>query len=128
MAVAAGVAFYSLVALFPAIAADVSSYALFANVATISKHLSIASDIIPAGSLDLSMQRSPALPARATASFTLRLSPGSRHRAVEHNPGMKAIFDALNIIYDEDDKRGLIWLDIVSLFFTVCAIAAIGIS
>jgi hypothetical protein len=53
LAVAAGVAFYSLVALFPAIAAGVSSYALFANVATISKHLSIASDIIPAGSLDL---------------------------------------------------------------------------
>ena len=47
LAVAAGVAFYSLVALFPAIAAGVSSYALFANVATISKHLSIASDIIP---------------------------------------------------------------------------------
>jgi hypothetical protein len=52
LAVATGVAFYSLVALFPAIAAGVSSYALFANVATISKHLSIASDIIPAGSLD----------------------------------------------------------------------------
>jgi hypothetical protein len=53
LALAAGVAFYSLVALFPAIAAGVSSYALFANVATIGKHLSIASDIIPAGSLDL---------------------------------------------------------------------------
>jgi membrane protein len=32
-----------------------------------------------------------------------------------------AIFDALNIIYDEDEKRGLIWLNVVSLFFTVCA-------
>src|SRR5690348_14630717 len=53
LALAAGVAFYSLVALFPAIAAGVSSYALFANVATISKHLSIASDIVPAGSVDL---------------------------------------------------------------------------
>ena len=41
---------------------------------------------------------------------------------------MKAIFDALNIIYDEDEKRGLIWLNVVSLFFTVCAIAAVGMS
>ena len=36
---------------------------------------------------------------------------------------MKAIFDALNIIYDEEEKRGLIWLNVVSLFFTFCAIA-----
>jgi membrane protein len=39
--------------LFPAITAGVSVYALFANAATISKHLSIAADIVPAGTLDL---------------------------------------------------------------------------
>jgi membrane protein len=37
---------------------------------------------------------------------------------------MKAIFDALNIIYDEEEKRGLMWLNVVSLFFTICGIAA----
>jgi membrane protein len=41
---------------------------------------------------------------------------------------MKAIFDALNIIYDEDEKRGLIWLNVLSLFFTICAIAAAGLA
>jgi membrane protein len=41
---------------------------------------------------------------------------------------MKAIFDALNIIYDEEEKRGLVWLNVVSLFFTVCAIAAAGLA
>ena len=41
---------------------------------------------------------------------------------------MKAIFDALNIIYDEEEKRGIIWLNVVSLFFTVCAIAAVGLA
>jgi membrane protein len=44
------------------------------------------------------------------------------------NAGMKAIFDALNIIYDEEEKRGIIWLNVVSLFFTVCAIAAVGMA
>src|SRR4029453_14223660 len=38
------------------------------------------------------------------------------------NAGMKSIFDALNIIYDEEEKRGLGWLNVVSLFFTICAI------
>ena len=41
---------------------------------------------------------------------------------------MKAIFDALNIIYDEEEKRGFIWLNVVSLFFTICAIAGVGLA
>jgi Virulence factor BrkB len=53
LALAAGVTFYSLVALFPAIAAGVSCYALFANAATIGNHLSTAADIIPASTLDI---------------------------------------------------------------------------
>src|SRR5262245_7501872 len=40
MAVAAGVTFYVLLALFPAIAAQVSLYGLFADPGTIGKHLS----------------------------------------------------------------------------------------
>ena len=127
LAVAAGVAFYSLVALFPAIAAGVSSYALFANVATISKHLSIASDIIPAGSLDLLSAEITPLPPRG-GKLTFGFLLGLGIALWSSNEGMKAIFDALNIIYDEDDKRGLIWLNMVSLFFTVCAIAAVGMA
>ena len=41
---------------------------------------------------------------------------------------MKAIFDALNIIYDEEEKRGFIWLNVVSLFFTICVIAGAGLA
>ena len=128
MAVAAGVAFYSLVALFPAIAAGVSSYALFANVATISKHLSIASDIIPAGSLDLLSAEITRIAAKSDGKLTFGFLLGLGIALWSSNAGMKAIFDALNIIYDEDEKRGLIWLNMVSLFFTVCAIAAVGMA
>jgi len=38
---------------------------------------------------------------------------------------MKAIFDALNIIYDEQERRGLVRLNLISLFFTVTAIGAV---
>ena len=80
LAVAAGVAFYSLVALFPAIAAGVSSYALFANVATISKHLSIASDIIPAGSLDLLSAEITRIAAKSDGKLTFGFLLGSALR------------------------------------------------
>jgi membrane protein len=45
LALAAGVVFYTLVALFPALAAGVSVYALFADAATIANHLSVAADV-----------------------------------------------------------------------------------
>ena len=128
LALAAGVAFYSLVALFPAIAAGVSSYALFANVATISKHLSIASDIVPAGSLDLLGEEISRIAAKSDGKLTFGFLLGLGIALWSANAGMKAIFDALNIIYDEEEKRGIIWLNMVSLFFTVCAIAAVGVA
>ena len=49
MAVAAGVTFYVLLALFPGIAALVSLYGLFADPATISQHLSDLSSFMPEG-------------------------------------------------------------------------------
>src|SRR5262249_21134450 len=38
------------------------------------------------------------------------------------NAGMKSIFDALNVVYDEDEKRGFIRLNLVSLCFTLGAV------
>lgn len=49
LAVAAGVVFYGLLALFPAITALVSSYALFADPATINDHLAALSGLLPTG-------------------------------------------------------------------------------
>jgi membrane protein len=114
------VVFYSLVALFPAIAAGVSSYALFANAATIGTHLSIAADIVPAGTLGMLGEEITRIAAKSEGKLTFGFVLGLGIALWSANAGMKAIFDALNIIYDEDEKRGLIWLNVVSLFFTIC--------
>jgi len=39
------------------------------------------------------------------------------------NSGMKAMFDALNIVFDEKEKRGFFRLNAVSLAFTLLGIA-----
>ena len=91
---------------------------------TISKHLSIASDIVPAGALDLLGDEIARIAAKSDGKLTFGFLLGLGIALWSANAGMKAIFDALNIIYDEDEKRGIIWLNVVSLFFTVCAIAA----
>jgi membrane protein len=128
LALAAGVAFYSLVALFPAIAAGVSSYALFANAATIGNHLSIAADIVPASTLDIMGTEISRIAAKSDGRLTFGFLLGLGIALWSANAGMKAIFDALNIIYDEDEKRSFVWLNVVSLFFTICAIAGAGLA
>jgi membrane protein len=123
LALAACVTFYSLVALIPAIAAGVSSYALFANASVISKHVSIAADIVPAGALDMLRDEIARIASKSDGRLTLGFLIGLGIALWSANAGMKAIFDALNIIYDEEEKRGIVRLNVVSLFFTICAIA-----
>ncbi len=128
LALAASVVFYSLVALFPAIAAGVSVYALFADAATIGKHLSIAANIVPAGALDILGVEIARIAAKSDGRLTFGFLLGLGIALWSANAGMKAIFDALNIIYDEEEKRGLIRLNLVSLSFTVCALAGAGLA
>jgi membrane protein len=122
LSLSAGVVFYSLVALFPAIAAGVSLYAFFSNAASITNHLSLVADIVPAASIDLLRDEITRIASRSDGRLTFGFLISFAIALWSANAGMKAIFDALNIIYDEEEKRGIIWLNLVSLFFTFCAI------
>jgi membrane protein len=53
LAIAAGVVFYALLALFPAVTALVSSYALVADAKTVNDHLGMLSGILPAGTFSV---------------------------------------------------------------------------
>ena len=128
LALSAGIAFYSLLALFPAIAAAVSSYALFADAATIAKHLSIAADIVPVGTLDLLSEEITRIATKSDGKLTFGFIFGLSIALWTANASMKAMFDALNIIYDEDEKRGFVWFNLVSLFFNICTIAAAAVA
>jgi membrane protein len=125
LALAAGVVFYALVALFPAVAAGVSFYALFADAGTIGKHLSLAAGIVPAEVLDMLRDEIARIGAKSDGKLTFGFLLGIGVALWSANAGMKAIFDALNIIYDEQERRGWVRLNLISLFFTVCAIGAV---
>jgi membrane protein len=122
LSLAAGVAFYSLVALFPALAAGVSIYAFFSDAASITNHISLVADIIPGSALDLLRDEISRIAGRSDGRLSSGFLIGFAIALWSANAGMKAIFDALNIIYDEQEKRGIVWLNLVSLFFTVCGI------
>ena len=125
LAVAAGVVFYGLLALFPALTAIVSLYGLFANAATINDHLTMAAGILPGGAIDIIREQVARLASKGDAKLGFGFILGLGIALWSANAGMKAIIDALNVVYEEKEKRGFVKLNLISLAFTLAAIAAL---
>jgi membrane protein len=125
MSVAAGVTYYALLALFPAIGALVSVYGLFADPATIQDHLTALSGVLPGGALDIIREQVVRIASAGEGTLGLSFVIGLAISLWSANAGMKAIFDALNIVYDEEEKRSFVKLNLESLTFTLAAVGFI---
>ncbi len=119
LAVAAGVVFYGLLALFPAITALVSSYALFADAATIGKHLAFAAALMPQGAYGIVEEQIARIAQGGSGGLSLAFLLGLGLAVWSANAGMKAMIDALNVIYGETEKRSFIRLNLLSLALTL---------
>jgi membrane protein len=128
LAVAGGVVFFSLLAIFPAIAAFVSLYGLIADASTIDSHLSLAAGVFPAGAVDILHEQIARLTAKSDAKLGLGFITGLAIALWSANAGMKAIIDALNVVYDENEKRSFLKLNLLSLLFTLIAILSLMIA
>ena len=120
--VAAGVTFYSVLALFPAVAALVALYGLFADPTTITSHLDSIAGLVPAGAIEVIRDQITRVASQGGTTLGLTFIVGLLASLWSANAGMKSLFDALNLVYNEPEKRNFIWLNIVSLTFTVLAI------
>jgi membrane protein len=119
LAVAAGVTFYGLLALFPALTALVSLYGLIAEPTTISDHLSVLNSVLPGGAIEFLHDQVVRIGSGGETKLGLALLLSMTLAIWSANAGVKAIFDALNVAYGEDEKRGFIKLNAVSLLFTI---------
>lgn len=129
LAVAAGVTFYGLLALFPALAAFVSLYGLVAAPGTVVEHLAILGAVMPTEAYELIRDQALKLTSKGGQQLGLSLAVSLLLSIWSANAGMKAMFDALNVAYGEDEKRGFVVLNLVSLAFTagVLLFALLGI-
>ncbi|MGE0260211.1 MAG: YihY/virulence factor BrkB family protein [Alphaproteobacteria bacterium] len=129
---AAAVTFYSLLALFPAIAALVSIYGLFADPNQIANQIDNLAGILPGGGMTVIKEQLTRLGAQSNGSLTIGIVIGVLISLWSANGGMKALFDALNVVYGEDEERSFIRLNATTLTFTLAMlcfaiIALIGI-
>jgi membrane protein len=123
--VAAGVTFYAILALFPATAAIVSLYGLFTDATTISGHLKLVSGFLPEGALEVIGDQVKRIASQGQGTLGAAFLGTLAFSLWGANSGTKAIFDALNIIYKEQEKRSFLQLTIRSLIFTIGAVALV---
>jgi membrane protein len=120
--VAAGVTFYSVLALFPAIAALVALYGLFADPTTITSHLDSIAGFVPGGAIEVVRDQITRVASQGRTTLGLTFLAGLAASLWSANAGIKSLFDALNLVHNEPEKRSFIWLNIISLIFTVLTI------
>ena len=126
MAVAGGVTFYGLLAVFPTIVALVSLYGLFADASTISDQLNSLKSILPDGALQIIGEQVKRITSKPAGSLGIGFVTGLAVAGPwSSNAGMKAMFDALNVVYDEKEKRNFFVLNAISLLFTLAAIVVL---
>jgi membrane protein len=122
LATAGGITFYALFAIFPAIGAFVSLYGLFADVGQVSRQLDQLAAFVPAGALtlvaDQMIRLATARPETLSAAFLINLLVS----VWSANLGMAALFDGLNVVYEEREKRNFFVRRAMTYGFTLAAV------
>jgi membrane protein len=130
LAVSAGITFYSLLAIFPAVAAFLAVYGFFAEVGTVQSHLASLAGILPSGALDVIGDQVRRIASKGGSTLGFAFAVGFLASLWSANAGIKALIDGLNIAYGRPESRGFIKQNLISLGFTVgglgCVLAAFG--
>ena len=124
-ATSGSVAFFALLSVFPAVATMISLYGLFADAHTINRHLLFLSGVLPADGIKLLGGQMMYIAGQRTDALGLAFVVGFVIAFWSANSGMIALFDALNVVYKEREKRSLLRLYSTSLLFTLGAIVFI---
>jgi len=122
MSTSGGVAFFALLAVFPAVATIVSLYGLFADTSTIRDHLSLLAGILPGGVLELIGEQISLIIAQDSDTLSLAFVVGFLVALWSANSGVAALFDALNVVYGEKEKRSLL------RFYTTTFLITLGMA
>ena len=120
--VAGGVTYYLLVALFPTLVALVSLYCLVANPVDVTRNTQSLSGMLPSSTVQLIGDELHHLAVASSKSLGLGLIISIAIALWSGVRGMRGIMAALNIAYDQPERRGFIRLNAIALLLTVAAI------
>ena len=130
LSTAGSVAFFALLAVFPGLATVVSLYGLVADAGKIGVQLALLDGMVPDGVLALVGDELTRVASQRGGALGLAFFLGLAVALWSANSGVTALFDALNVVYREREKRSLVRFYATTFLFTlgtVCfVLAAIG--
>lgn len=120
--IASGLALYALLAAFPALAAAVSIYGLFATPADMASHLQQVAAMLPEDATRILQQQLSDLSRHPPGALSFGVIAGIALALWSARKGMVALMKVTNVAYDESENRGFLKQLGVSLAFTVGAV------
>ncbi|PZX16221.1 membrane protein [Palleronia aestuarii] len=120
--VAAGVAFFGLLAIFPAIAAMMSIAGLFLDPSQVQEQLASVLSILPENAASILESQASDVASSSDTSIGLTAAFGLVLTLYSASKGMTTLMEGMNIAYDEEEKRGFVMQYVTALLLTVLLI------
>jgi membrane protein len=123
---AASVAFYGLLSIFPGMSALISIYGLVADPAVIERQVAALSDVLPEEALKLLSDQLHSLIAAPSGKLGLGLLVSLALALWSATSGMGTLMQALTIAYGEENTRGIVAFYLRAIALTI-AIGVFGL-
>lgn len=129
--VAAGIAFFAMLAIFPGLIALVAVYGLVADPATIQHEIDAVHGIIPGEAQKIISTFLTTLIHSSSSRLGIGLVLSILFALWSARAGTVSLMEGLNIAYEEPEKRGTIRYEVVALAMTIAiivfAVVALGL-
>jgi membrane protein len=125
---AAGVAFYALLSLFPAIIAGVSIYGLVADPTTVQDQIAKLTQVLSPETATLVGEQLKQVTSGAGGALGLATVVGILTALWSASSGMKAMITGVNLAYDETETRKFVKLRGLALLLTLGAMVLVGVA
>lgn len=120
--VASGVAYYALLSLFPALAALVSLYGLAADPAGVEAQVDQLAGLLPPDILSMLRTQAHTIAEAPGQGLSVGVALGLLLTLWSASRGVNALITALNIAYDEEERRSFVVLALLSMGLTLGAL------
>ena len=119
MLVAAGVAFYGLLAIFPGIAALMAIAGLILEPQTVVDQLGQIGEVLPAEASDIILGQAEDVAGSQDGGLGIAAAIGLLLAFWSASAGVSALMEGINLAYDEEDSRGFVKRTLVRLVLTL---------
>lgn len=123
--IAAGVAFYGLLAIFPGLIALVGLYGLAFDPQQVERQVAALSGMLPPQAADILLGQLSDLTTTSSATLGVGAIVGLLLALWSASAGMRTLMEALNVAYDEKEKRGFLRYYGTAVLLTLGAILGV---